>query len=213
MIIVLIATVGMALSIRFFGELLIRKGENTPHEVEVLPIPDSERKFERIDGETIVRSFSYLKIINNENTRITNCYAVIRKATPITSDKDLTGLILGNEPKRLSWSDNQGNSNFEISIGARTGVAHLYVYEIAVNLFKDSPVVSDFCTKGKQVARFVLGSPNRVVYKIEFEFFGNVGSEELKIEPFVGCVDVAFYQSKGETSFPMTIYEGSPRND
>jgi hypothetical protein len=197
----------------YVGRWLVSKGENTPHEVEVLPIDESERKLERVNGESLVHYFAYLKIINRESVRITNCYAVLKKASPATSDKDITGIILGNESKRLSWSDNQGNSNFEISIGARTGEAHLNVYEMVLNLFQDSLVSSDFCTKGNRVTRFVLGAPNRVVYKIEIEFFGNVGDEALKIKSFVGCVDVGFYQSDGETSCQLTIYEGEPRND
>ena len=79
-----------------------------------------------------------MRLKNKERVKITNCYAVIRKATPATSTMNMTEIILGKEPKRLSWSDNQNNPNFEITIGAEKGEAILHVYQNAINLFLNS---------------------------------------------------------------------------
>lgn len=147
-----------------FGKLLLSKGENKQHNVQVIALPNSDQK---IEGQ-IVRYFASLKLINKEKVKITNCYAVIRKATPVTSDKDITDVILGNAPKRLSWSDNQNNPNFEITIGAEKGEAILHVYQSAINLFADSVVTSDFCTSDP-VTRLSLDG-QIVIYKIEIDF-------------------------------------------
>ncbi len=180
------------------GQCITLWGESIPHDVIIEPVvlmPDHRG------------IFASLRVSNKENREIANCYAVLRMASPPRFNQDITSTVIGPTPQRLSWSDNLGNENFEITIGANPGEAILYVFRgVHINA---EPHLS-FYTKNPSPYQIPVEIE---VYDIEIDFFGKIGDEPLKVRPFVGALYSYVNTGLLGTSLSPTLYKGKASSE
>jgi hypothetical protein len=178
------------------------------NKIEIEPLNNLDHDFagdfDRENKWVTHKFYAALKISNKEDSEVTNLYAVLKKAT-------ISGInhFTGSEGKRLKWKDNQGKNNCEIAIGARTGEAILYVYKFFIRDDGNNSTIStsDFdCCEGdqKQIIRLLPVSK----YEIEIEFYGKLDGKDIKINSFIGFVDVIVSQTENTINFPIRIYSG-----
>ncbi len=178
------------------------------NKIEIEPLNNLDHDwagdFDRENKWFTHKFYASLRVSNKEESEVTNLYAVLKKA-------NISGInnLIGSEGKRLKWKDNQGRNNCEISIGARTGEAILHVYKFFIRDDGNNSTIStsDFdCCEGdqKQIIRLLPVSK----YEVEIEFYGKLDGKDIRIDSFIGFVDVKVSQTANTIDFPIRIYRG-----
>lgn len=179
---VLILIFILFLLLQLFSYKLIEWGKNIPPNIKLIPVdsPDNEVDFEK----SLATFFTSIKIVNNEDSKITNCYVVLKKGNPINRFDGAFELTwLENLSRTIKWKNDE---NCKIDIGAWNGEAILRLYELRVDINKAKILFSSFGLCGNNsIRKFPDGT-----YEFEIELHGELNNEEFKPVPFVGFFDV-----------------------
>lgn len=161
---------------------LIEWGKNTPPNIKLIPVdsPDNDIDFEK----SVSSFFSSIKVINNEDSKITDCYVVLKKGNPISRFNGAFELTwLENLSRTIKWKNDE---NCKIDIGAWNGEATLRLYELRVYMNEAKILFSGFGLCGNNsVRKFPDGT-----YEFEIELHGEINGEEFKPISYVGFFDV-----------------------
>lgn len=180
--------------------------ENIPAAVIAKPnlSPETRRVFIN-NVNTIVQDYFWqLGVTNNENSELTNCYAVVRTAK-ISSSKADTNEFIGVSGKRLKWDNGQNMNNCEISIPLRGGKAKLNVYHLIIesNGGNNNIKQSDFSVCNNDTKRLLPVG----LYDLEIDFYGRIKGKDVKINPFIGNIKIEVSQEGDSIKFPINIVE------
>ncbi len=142
--------------------------------------PDNDVDFEK----SVAKFFVSIKVINNEDSKINNCYIILKRGNPITRFNGAFELTwLENLSRMIKWKNNDG---CQATIGAWNGEATLRLYELRIDMSEAKVLFSGFgLCEDNSIRKFPDGT-----YEFEIEVHGELNGEEFKPIPYIGFFDV-----------------------
>lgn len=179
-LVVIIILIAVFVLLQLLSYLLAEWGKTFPPNIQVIPVdyPNAEHDFE--NSKFVF--FNSLKIVNNEDAKLTNCYAILKNGNPITKFIGVFELSwLEDKSREMKWKN---NNNCKIEIGAWNGEATLLLYQLKVNEGKVFSSGFRLCDSDP-IRKFPNGS-----YEFEFELHGELNGVEFKPISYYGLFDI-----------------------
>lgn len=161
------------------GHTLLFWGKRTRPRIDILPLPKPEQE---ING-LIVQNFATLKVINNEDAELTECFAILKNGHHSSIPDNVW-----SEQGKMGW---KGADTCEVKVTAFGGEALLRIYELFLDLQKNDVSLSCFniCDGNKRLNP--VGK-----YEFYFELNGKLDGEPIAPIPFRGSFDVSVIKDK-----------------
>jgi len=204
-LIVVVVTISLVLGTRYFGEWLISLGKSIRPKIKIVPLDPPDQESIWVDRKWITSSFASLNIINNEDTELTECYAILKNGQPGSLPKEVHDW-LGRGTKKSSWKSTKGSF---ITIGSWNGEEILHIYMVSYNVHDHKLLSSKFCICDDDMVR---QSPS-VGYTFSIELNGKLNGESIKPIPFHGYFDLSIQITEDAFNLSgLTIHEGENKD-
>ena len=175
------------------GHLLIRWGKTIHPKIRIIPLnePDMETIYS-VGGSPISIHFASLNIVNDEDSELSEAYAVLLNTSPVIG---MGGLGTGHGERKLEWK-NTDNCSVNVGAWGRKEILHVYLLSIGRNRSnKMGALQSCFCLCGDDHS---LRGPEGT-YEFNMELNGKLNGDSIKPIPFHGSFDVSVNSQSDDT--------------